>query len=758
MRYTRLCLAQPGATLALVAVVTAVSLVGLGRLQSEIGYRSFLGSKHPSVRRFDRFLADYGSGLPLAAVWDCKQTKLCESVFDPAALEMAYAVAGKMVSVAGVRSVESPATSPLLTGDVFGPELRHLVEFGEVAADHVSLGRRARTDPLWKGTLISGDGTVGAIVVDVASSDGATSLRVFSRLRDALRPYESHGVRFAFVGGPVEFVVAGTQLRADSHRLIPLMIVLIGGCVWLVFRSLLLTVASLTTVGLAVLWPMGLLGWLGWPQTSVTEVLPPLILAVGICDVIHLLSHYFAACREIKPVDRSERAQAILSALDEVALPCLMTSLTTAAGLASFLSSDLEAFVRFGLIGSLAVLAALLLTFTLLPVLMLVLPLPTAERRHPDRSWQRVLAGIDAFTAKRKGAIVVVTVMVAAASSVGVTRLRIDSSFATLYGETSAVVRWADFVASKLRRPDSLELDLVAPEGESVLSTDNLLQIEKVGERLSAIDGLGHARSVAVVLEHADHVLEKPEHSFSTIADYRRLAPHSFARWVRDDGRAARISVDADKSAQRILRSILVQARSVLAQLPSRWSWSMTGPMAVVGRMLDDIRSTQVRSFGLAFILIFGLLLIDLGSPTLALAGMVPTTLPALMVLGVMGFAGIGLDVGGAMVAAVVMGVAVDDTIHLLAEHRRLQHRGFPRHEALSEATRSVGRAIITTSGALALGFLSLTISSWQSVSRFGLISAIAIICALAVTLLVLPALLYVGGQSMRGDDGGRRA
>ena len=751
MQPTRLSLAYPWTTLLLATVLSALAVFGTVRLRSEIGYRSFLGGGHPSVRRFDRFLRAYGGGLPLAAVWDCRQTDFCDSVFDPAAIKMAYSVSAAMTGIAGVRAVESPATSPLLTGGVFGAELRRLVEFGEVVPDHAVLGRTARTDPLWAGTLVSGDGRAGAIVVDAASSSGAASIRIYSRLRDALRPYERLGVRFSFIGGPVEFVVAGKQLRADAHRLIPLMLVLVGGCVWLVFRSLPLTVVSLATVGLSVLWSMGMLGWLGWPQTSVTEVLPPLVLAVGICDVIHVLSHY-AATPGSMSTDRDEHAQVILRALTEVALPCTMTSLTTAAGLASFVSSDLAAFRQFGLLGAAAVLTALALTFTLLPALMLVLPLAVPTRRRAEPAWHRVLTRIDAFAFARRRIILLITLSIATVASIGIGRLRIDSSFEALYGKTSAVVRWADFVADRLRRPDSLEVELVAPRGQSVLAPANLRTVDEVGSDLSKIDGLGAPRSVAVVLAHTNRVLDRSEHDTAAVADYRRLAPRSFARWVRSDNRGARISIDGDKSAQRILRDILSRAHSVLDRLPSGWSSTTTGPMAIVAGMLDDIRDTQVRSFSLAFVSILVLLLVYLRSPALALAGMVPTALPAWIVLGIMGFAGIGLDVGGAMVAAVVMGVAVDDTIHLLAERRRLCRYGLPKHRAMSEATRNVGKAVITTSAALALGFLSLMISSWQSVSRFGLISALAILCALAATILVLPALLYAGTRSI-GED-----
>jgi predicted RND superfamily exporter protein len=130
---------------------------------------------------------------------------------------------------------------------------------------------------------------------------------------------------------------------------------------------------------------------------------------------------------------------------------------------------------------------------------------------------------------------------------------------------------------------------------------------------------------------------------------------------------------------------------------------------------------------------------------------MIPTGLPVLLTLGVMGFAGVRLDVGTAMVAAVVIGIAIDDTVHLLTQYRRRRARGLEAAISIEQAVAHVARALITTSVALALGFLSLVVSPWRSVASFGVVASLAISVALLADLVVLPALILVLSRRRAG-------
>ena len=176
----------------------------------------------------------------------------------------------------------------------------------------------------------------------------------------------------------------------------------------------------------------------------------------------------------------------------------------------------------------------------------------------------------------------------------------------------------------------------------------------------------------------------------------------------------------------------------------------INGPVKVFVQMVDEVQRTQLASFALATLVVAGMVAIFLRSLSWALAAMLPTLFPALATLGAMGLAGVYLDIGTAMIAAVVLGIAIDDSVHLLTQYRRRRAGGSEPCEAIRAAVLHVGRAVVTTSLALSLGCFVLTLSSWQSVASFGFLSGLAILVAGVADLVILPAVIAAGAQLER--------
>ena len=220
------------------------------------------------------------------------------------------------------------------------------------------------------------------------------------------------------------------------------------------------------------------------------------------------------------------------------------------------------------------------------------------------------------------------------------------------------------------------------------------------------------------------------------------------SQWVSFDRSRVRISVGAPEQAFSTRRKVLEGLRAFArSELPASWQVVPTGRVAMQHAWIEDVQSTQLRSFPTALLLVALLLAFFLRSLWLALAAVVPTVLPIVVTLGAMGFAGVTLDVGRAMIAAILLGVGVDDAVHVLHWYRQSRSEGVPARDAIRHAIRHNGRAVVTTSVALALGFLTLMASAWQSIASFGLLAAVAILGALAASLFVLPALIFVAAK-----------
>jgi predicted RND superfamily exporter protein len=177
--------------------------------------------------------------------------------------------------------------------------------------------------------------------------------------------------------------------------------------------------------------------------------------------------------------------------------------------------------------------------------------------------------------------------------------------------------------------------------------------------------------------------------------------------------------------------------------VPRDWQVDFTGEIPMTVDWVEDVQATQLRGFPTAVLTVYLLIAAFLRSWRLALAALLPTLLPIAVVLGSMGLLGLTLDVGRAMVGSVVIGIGVDDAIHLLSRYRLERRTGMGAFAAMSEAIQHSGQAILTNSIALTLGFLTLLASAWQSISSFGFFVALSILGALVSTLFVMPALIF---------------
>ncbi len=744
------------------AGVTVFALLGLLRLETDVGYTAFLGESHPAVRRFDAFLERFGGGYPIAVVWSCAETERCERVFDDDALRMAAAVAGRLRSRPGVRRVESPATSLLMLPSKDGVVARRFVDKQGPVDDVEMLAERALGDRLWVGSLVSADGQVGAILIELRASDSATSLAAYADLEAALAPFRDRGYRYHLVGGPIDFVVAGDELRRANERLIPLVGILLAGVIWLLVRSAFAVAATLASGGLAVLWTLGLLGWIGWPQNTLTQTLPPLVLVISACHGLHLLWRYSAELASPAAADPAAREAALLRVARDIGGPCVITTLTTAGAFLSFATSGLESFVRFGIVSAAGAGIALLLSFALLPILLqrvMLAPLDSGPAGEGG-AWERVVRSITRIAHTAPLAVVCVAALLGAVSAVGLPRLEVDVSYEDLYGEDSRVVRWVRFVEANLRAPETLEIEIGLPDGERLSAPERMDRLAAFEAFLSATDGLGRVHSILDPLRAMNRLLHDDDREFErTGATARENAGLLFLLggaapldpWVTVDLRYARLSVEASKVPQDRLREMIGEVRGyVESELPPSWTVTLTGPAVLVHTMVEEVKRTQLYSFVTAGLVVLVLVALFLRSFSWALLAMIPTGLPVLLTLGVMGFAGVRLDVGTAMVAAVVIGIAVDDTVHLLTQYRRRRARGLEAAVSIDQAVAHVARALITTSVALALGFLSLVVSPWSSVANFGVVASVAISVALLADLVVLPALILVLSRRRR--------
>ncbi len=751
-RLAEFSLRRPWLTLGVLLVITGVLGAGVPRVKPAYGFRVLIGADHPAIQALDSLIDEFAGGYPARIAWKCGRGEPCNTVFDAASLEMADALTQELAAAAPVMNVLGPANAPVLVSNADGFAVRRFVENGVTASDARELAQRVLDDPLWVGTLVSPDGHVGVIVVQPADNEPETDLLLTDTIDAVLEPFRAEGFSYHLVGDITD-VYMGRALAESTNALMPVMILVIGALLYLMTRSWQQSLVTLATMGVGFLWTLGALGWLGWPQDGMLEVLPVLVVIVGVCDAVHLLSRY-AAERSLDPAAPARGA--LLAAARDAGPACVITTLTSAGAFASFTVSNLDTFIHFGVILPVGILACLLLTFSLLPIAITWLPTESARSTEESRAWRPLMDAVLATSSRRSAPLLAASALLLAVFGYGwAVHLHADTDWLEAYGESSPVVQAIRFVEDSLGSSETIEVDVRLPPGTQIEDPATLATLSDFSQNLSRIDGLGEAESVLDLIERVNRILsgdapefERPGDSLAANAELLELIgfddPETLGRWLSLDRSRLRVSLGGAQLSMHEREAALEEVHRVIREtLPSSWQVQLTGEFSIEHDWVRDVQATQLRSFPIAFAIVFVLGSVFLRSWRLGLAAMVPTLLPVIVVLGAMGWLGMSLDVARAMIAAVVIGIGVDDSMHVLAHYKKRRDAGDNSHNAMRAALRHSGRAVVTTSGALALGFLTLMMSAWQTVATFGFFVALSILGALAATLLVLPALVF---------------
>ena len=758
-RLTRLTLDFPRLALVLLLGATVLLGAGLPRVRVEHGFRVLIGGDHPIIQKLDRVVNRFGGGLPIRLAWPCGAGQPCQHALDGASLRMAHDLTEWLEYRGDVRNVVSPSNATILIGTPEGMDVRRLVERGELPDDLAALVAKAASDELWRGRIVSPELDAASILIQPIDNSTETSEVLMDDLEEILSEHRREGFEFMLDGTGVRAIVSGRDLNDSTARLIPLLVLLMAMVLMLFTQSISQTIVALATMGIALVWTRGTMGWLGWPQDGIHQVLAPLILIVGVCDAVHLLAR-----AQEWPGDVRDR---LLGAARDVGPPCAITTATTVVALGSFTTSGLFSFVRFGAISALGVTYCLLLTFTLLPLLGSMLGFfslgPQRNPSTPSR-WMESIVNLSTRNAVRVLQVAVALVVLGAASWAA--WLRVDTDWVQAFGEESRISQWIQFFDREFGGTDSLELELELPADESFEGPEQLEVVAALGRRLSRVAGMGDATSVVPLLSRLNAALNEGRTEFDRLAPTRAgnaellelLSfddPESMVPWLTPDRQVARLSVDSHLLPHAESREQMAEVRAVVEQLvPSSWAVELTGLIATNEAWTTEVQATQLRSLPTALLLVFVLASLFHTSLRIGLVAMIPTVVPVIVVLGVMGWIGLGLDIGRAMVAAVVVGVGVDDAIHFLHDYRRRIEEGASVVDAVRGTVLGTGRAIVITSVSVAVGFLALLGSAWQTIASFGFFVALTVAAALFSTLFLLPALLILGaGAVARGGS-----
>ena len=574
------------------------------------------------------------------------------------------------------------------------------------------------------------------------------------------------------------------DLKVFGIGIVVFLIVALG----VIFRKVCWVVLPILCCTLSVLAMIGILGIFGWEVTVISSNFISLQLIITMALTIHLIVRY----RELQ-LDNPEWSQMELvkETVFSKFIPCLYTTLTTVAGFGSLLICDILPVITFGLMMSVGLVVSLVVTFFLFPAILCLIPKgKSGEDRQFCGGFTRFLANVTQNNAK---AVFIITGLLIAMIAVGVSRLTVENSFIDYFRESTEIYQGLKVIDQNLGGTTPLDIivsfqeaDLEANdhslvnddtgtesskefEGEDEFdefdefeevdnsdkywfTADKMAKIMKVHDYLESLPEIGKVLSLGTMLKIAEEFTDgKPLDDFQLALLYTQL-PDNFknmalAPYISIPDNQARLTVRIKDSLEGLKRDDLL--KQITSDMGNKLGlqehqYQLAGMMVLYNNMLQSLFSSQILTIGfvvLALVVMFTLLF---RSIKIALIAIIPNVISAVAVLGIMGLAGMPLDFITITIAAISIGIAVDDTIHYI--HRFKEEYEVDRSyiNSMHRCHGSIGNAMYYTSLTIIAGFSILVLSYFIPTILFGLLTGLAMFIALITALTLLPRLIIV--------------
>lgn len=653
--------------------------------------------------------------------------------------------------------------------------------------DLATLKERVLANSFYRDNLISADGKFTAILVkamtyvpeeedsimagfngDDASSSPTKEKRYLSNeqsaiILEAMRPilakYEGPDFSIHLAGLPVVVDALDRGIRKDMERLTPLSILVIIVLLFIMFRRISGVIYPILTVILSLLSTMGLMAAMGIPISNITQILPTFMIVVGISDSVHILSIFYQKFRE-----NGDKEKSIVYAFGNSGLAILMTTMTTALGLASFVVADVAPIADLGIVAPLGVLLAMLYTIFLLPALISLFPIKKTKIKQLTKAsmMDRIIDYTAAIPCRHPGKIIFITLLIVALSVGGITQLKLSHNGLKWLPETSSVRLDTDLLDEVFNGTITLEVVLDTGKENGLYDPDFLNRLENSVQYVEGISKddifVGKAYTLTTILKEINRALNENRSEYYIVPKNRNLVAQEFLLFENTGSDDLEEIVDAKFRKVRFTIKApfrdAVQYKWLIATVNEHFTQtypdakiSITGIMAMFAEIVDNVISTMIDSYLIALALITLLMMLLIGRVRIGMLSMVPNLVPIIAILGFMGWVGIPIDLATVLVGSVAIGLVVDDTIHFMHHFRSHLDQTGSAEMAVKLTLSTTGRAMLVTSIVLSCGFFINMLSVTNSTYNFGLLTGVTVLLALIADFFLGPALMIIANK-----------
>ena len=736
---------------AVIAVLVSIPISG--RLEFDQRIESFFADDNPDIRILRRTRLDFGGDEFVVVAWTEDRLLEIEGDYPPslaAALEIDVlhrvddnaalrirSITEQLNQIPGVNAEKTQQLPDLLNPDLRDPALRY------------KPNRRAVLR-LFEGTLIGQDGRTTGIVLELMpeTEAGIPRAETLAQIRAVA---ESMPADVAVAGEPVQVFDMFRLVEEDGQILFLVSLAILSTVLVAMFRTLRWVLAPVGLVLGSVVATRAILYLVGAQLSMVSSMLSSLVTVIGIATSMHVIVHYRDLRRSVAPQSGDSEQPANFPAaarqtLSDMAAPIFWTCVTTAVGFGSLLVSQITPVRSFSVMMCLATGVVLLGCFIIFPATLgsgsrLKPPANVPMERWLDQALQvtcRVVEQKPLLTA-------IICLSLFAAAVPGVFRLSIETDFSRNFRESSSIVQSLRFVESRLGGAGSWEVSFDTPEK---LNDDFLNVIKELTDELRELTTDDDSIRI-LSLTDVSSLPPRVRGPTWTLARVLRQQPRLIESFYNEKSRRMRIvlrSVEQQSSENKVaqISKIRTCVREFFAgrpELPQTTKPAASGMFVLLAELIQSLLNDQLRSFVVATVGILACMTVAFRSLRIGLISLLPNIFPVAMVMGTLGWVGIPVNIGTAMITSVSMGLTVDSTIHYITAFERAR-RQTSVMEALQIAHAGAGRAVVFASLALVAGFLVLTASRFVPLVYFGALLSLSMIGGIFGDLVLLPLLL----------------
>ena len=602
-------------------------------------------------------------------------------------------------------------------------------------------------------------------ISELNNQESEFSKLLISEIRDTLNKYKDEAT--IYLGGPsmiatdmMEYIESDLIIFGSAVALIfALMLYLFFGSIWLVILPLL-------NAFLATFITAGFLGYMDWKISVVSSNFIALLLILTISLTVHLV----VKINEIKK--ETSFKNAIIQGYDQMFAPCFFAALTTAVAFLSLTFGELKPVIEFGKMMAFGISIAFILTFTFLPCIFYLIN----NKPHKDfLSLYKINQSLLNFSTKYKLFVVTSFLISFIVLCFGITKLEVENRFIDYFDKNTEIYKGMYEIDSKLGGTATLDIIISKPEDDfETISIDDeffedglfedetssaagywwniysLSELEKIHDYLDSIPEIGKVLSVASGIKLAREINNGEDLNDLELALLRSLLPEDIREtllysYINKDDSVVRISTRVNESASSLKRDDLLT--KIDNDLQNKFNldsdqYEITGLAVLYNNMLQSLFASQIGSLIIVFVVISVMLFFIFKSIKVMIIGLIPNIFVATSVMGLLGLLKIPLDIMTITVAAISVGMAVDNTIHYIYRFKKELKISSSVDIALKNAHLTTGRAIFYTATTIAAGFCILSLSNFFPTILFGLFTALAMILAFLCSLTLLPNLL----------------